>query len=448
MARKVLHKTVTVSNPEDYIDVEQAKELLGWIEAEDGEKPLKEFNFAVGKRKVFLANNISNRPISKGNYDSLIQEILRCRWMFNGESIIIGRTGLILNGQHTLIALVLAAEIHNESPDLSCWTGEEPYIDKIIVYGVDEGDAVVNTMDTCRPRSLADVLYRSTYFKSLKLTQAHMKKVARIGDFCVRTLWHRTGVCYDAFSASKRTHSEALDFIDRHSKLVDCVAHIFNEDTTEKKISKLIPCGTAAGLLYMMASSKTPFHEYYTDEAERNESTLDWSNQEKAEEFWTLLAGRAPEFQKVMYALAEVSSSEDSTSEEVIAVIVKAWNLFLSGKKMSTEKLKLEYHTDDDGFRKLAECPTVGGIDQGKPEEPEAEYEDEESEEEQQVKRQGKLLEGEEVWVKEVEEPEGHWKGTIKELYPSKAVVAMGNGYKGAGKTYECKLEHLFSVET
>lgn len=446
MARKVLHKTVSVSDPSDYIDVETAKDLLGWTEAEDGEAPLKNYNFSVGSRRIFLANNIENRPISKSNYDSLTQEILRARWMFNGEPIIIGKTGQVLNGQHSLIALVLASEIHAEQPELSAWTGEEPYIDKLIVYGVKEDDAVVNTMDTCRPRSLTDVLYRSAYFKNLKLSAASLKKVSRIGDFCVRTLWERTGACYDAFSPSKRTHSESLDFIERHPKIVDCVAHIFNEDTNEKKITKVVALGTAAGLLYMMGSSSTPFHEYYNDE-QPGESTLNWDNLEKAEEFWTLLAGRAPQFQQLMYALAAIVNEDGKApSAEVVAVIVKAWNLFLSGKKLTADKLKLEYHIDDEGFKTLLECPTVGGIDQGKPEEPELE-DDPEDDEPEEPTYVGKLLEGDEVWVREGDDPEGYWRGTIKELYPSKAVVSMGNGYKGAGKDYDCAIEHLFSVE-
>jgi len=445
-AREVLFAEIAYSSPGDYISADEAKELLGWTEATD-ETPLEIHNFKVGSRKVFLANNITNRPISKSNYDSLKQEILRYRWMFNGEPIIIGKTGLVLNGQHTLIGLILAAEEYAEWPEGQFWS-EEPFIEKLIVYGVDEGDETVNTMDTCKPRSLTDVMYRSAYFQSMKLNGTQKKRVARIADFCIRNLWERTGACFDPFNAAKRTHSESIGFVERHLKLIDCVGFIFEEDT-DGNITKWLVPGKCAALLYLMASSKSIFHEYYSDDDVRSESVLDWSMEELAQEFFVLIAARSNKLQHLFEMMAEVDDDERITTEDTVALLIKAWNLFSSGKTVTREKLKLEYKINEDGYQTLIECPTVGGIDLGKPEKPEEEDEPEDDDktlEEKPTKRKGKHLEGDEVWVQETDDEASRWKGTIKELYPKRAKVSVGNGYAGAGTVIEVSLEHLKSV--
>src|SRR5690606_8050237 len=116
-------------------------------------------------------NNIRNRDIDKIKVSELVQEILRGHWVMNCESLIIGVTGIVLNGQHTLIALVLATqqweEVGKDSQIREVWPNK-PTIDKLIVFGASEEDKVVNTMDTAKPRSLGDVIFRSDYFADAK----------------------------------------------------------------------------------------------------------------------------------------------------------------------------------------------------------------------------------------------------------------------------------------
>ena len=51
-------------------------------------------------------NDGNNRNISKHNIESIKNDILSDRWLYNGESIVISATGLLLDGQHRCDAVV------------------------------------------------------------------------------------------------------------------------------------------------------------------------------------------------------------------------------------------------------------------------------------------------------------------------------------------------------
>lgn len=56
----------------------------------------------------WLALNANNRPIKKGLVERFSRDMMEDRWDMNGESIIIGRSGRLLDGQHRLKAIVLS----------------------------------------------------------------------------------------------------------------------------------------------------------------------------------------------------------------------------------------------------------------------------------------------------------------------------------------------------
>jgi len=80
---------------------DQAKKLLGWSQESEHIKfgsnylLLDEYG-----EKVRCYNNVTNRPLYPNIYKTLRQEHLRKKWQMNGEPVIIGRTGLILNDPH------------------------------------------------------------------------------------------------------------------------------------------------------------------------------------------------------------------------------------------------------------------------------------------------------------------------------------------------------------
>lgn len=357
---------------DDAITAERAKKLLGWQEESENIKFTADNGgfLLVDTRgnKIRCNNNVSNRPLYMNIVERLMQVILRKHWRFNGEPIIIGKTGLDLNGQHTLIALVLANQKWEDKQGQyqDVWPAP-PTIDKLVVFGIDEDDDTVNTMDTCKPRSLFDVLCRSAFFK--KHAMKERKDLARIADFAIRTLWERTGASDNPFS-KYRNHSESLEMIERHPTLLKCIKHIYEENGKDGKIAHYVKPGTAAGLLYLMATCASEAETEAGDgyfQVGRLESALDFSMWEKACEFWVLLAGGNEKMLPIRAAIGDILK-DGGTAAECTAVIVHAWNTFSSNKKVTAEALELNYAKDTDGVPRLAGIPMVGGIDIGKAE--------------------------------------------------------------------------------
>src|SRR5690349_10718167 len=101
-ARKTVYKEPSsqMCIADKAITMEIAKKLLGWQEQD---KDVEEYHFTdLYGKKIVCHNNITNRPLYMSIVAILMQEILRKRWVLNGEPIIIGGTGFILNGQHQL----------------------------------------------------------------------------------------------------------------------------------------------------------------------------------------------------------------------------------------------------------------------------------------------------------------------------------------------------------
>jgi len=364
--RTVLYPEVTLSLCDDSkpLTVDQAKDLLGW-EEETEDAPYGSDYLLRNHHgtKIRCYNNVTNRPLYGGVVQMLKQEHLRQRWQMNGEPVIIGSTGLVLNGQHTLISFILAAEAWQEAPE--DWPGhtQQPTMVKLVVYGISEEDHVINTMDTCKPRSLADVIYRSNHFANMP--SVARRKVARITDYAVRLLWSRTGMGLSAH-APRRTHAEALDFIARHPKLLDCVQHVYQEDGGDKQLSRYLSLGYMAGMLYLMGSSGTDPAEYRAA-SNPSEDLLDFAQWEDACDFLVWLAGSDNQLKAVRVALAHMVDDGGGSVPERTGLLAKAWNQYATGKAVTAKHLVLDYHTDPDGFRTLAETADVGGIDLGDP---------------------------------------------------------------------------------
>lgn len=346
---------------ETQITASLAKELLGWAPAPEG---VRKGVYSFGKKRVFMRHNVGNRPINLSHVRTLQQEILRKNWQFNCENVIVGKTALLVNGQHRLLALILAVEEWDRYPGKwkDYWQ-TEPVIDSLIVFGASEDDRVINTYDTGRPRTGTDVLYRSPLFADTPT--ADRKKLARICDFAVKVLWDRTGTKYNAYSP-RRTHSELFDFLERHPRLVKCVQHIFQEDGADRGIGKFISPGAAAALMYLMGSSESDATKYRAKQNAGSDRQLDWSMSQKAADFWAEFSAGAKPLKAAKDEIVSAANHGGRLIDKQCAVIAKAWELFSQGHNATPKKVELVYETDGDGVETLAENPVVGGIDLGR----------------------------------------------------------------------------------
>lgn len=384
--KKVKYQDVRakICKGEDALTSDDAKKMLGWMEDSKPSTFGQDYLLKdTTGRKIRCSRNAKNRPFYQDNCDSLVQELLNNRWKLNGETAIIGQYGTLQNGQHSLVALILANQIRFsdkwKSHYDSIFGEDEPItMEKVIVFGIPETDDVINTMDTCRPRSYADVLYRSDVYSSAKASER--KTLCKMSEWAVKMVWHRSGAVDNPF-APRRTHSEAVDFLHNHPHLSEAVMHVFQENQAPKAeegqpagkppISKFISPGYASGLLYLMAASGTTEEQAteYRANPVFKEKNIDMERYEKACEFWVCLA-QSPSFDAVREALgrlADPSTGASGRREEKEAVIAKAWNVFVTGRDPKLSDLKLKFLTNKDGVQELKDDPTqhFGGIDLG-----------------------------------------------------------------------------------
>jgi hypothetical protein len=417
---------VEVKSP---MDKDTAERILGWDDEErykarmlQADPNLTESQVSFGENyllrnskgeKVRCNNNSRNRPFTTAWAETLTQDILNRNWAdsrntrddeeeertINGETIIVGRYGSVLSGQHRLAAYLLSVEKWEmEEAEFGDEAGEAywhkkwsecPTIECLVVYGVDERPVTTRTLDNVRPRTLSDVLFSEGAEVFGDLSAGDRKTLCRITDYAVKFLWHRTGLDTNAF-APRRTHSESLDFINRHPHLLQAVKVIFDlnkrgkdDDGTQMEfpLKGITSPGFAAALLYLMGCSATDednAYEYwniespkYSREKAGKEEVLDWSKWDDAVNFWTGIAKRTDDFLPIamnVLSLTNPTTGEASSIMEKVCLLIKAWNLYKDGEDLTDENLKLDYKTDDKtNALLLDEFPDCGGIDKGEP---------------------------------------------------------------------------------
>ncbi len=376
-------------------------ETLGLETETDDVKFGSTFTFTDRRgNKVRCARNLHNRPLDWPQVENLCQIHLNRQWAgpecfpgksVNGETIVIDAYGDIQQGQHTLIGAYLAEQDRTETDESgeltesakhwqTKWPGEVT-LDKLVVVGVSPDDEIINTIDTGRPRSLSDVLFRSEVFAAKGPNDR--KTLAKMMEHSIRLIWQRTGMRENAW-APIQNHTESMAFLARHPKLRDAVIHVFDENGKKKiatiddegkdasktvaRIGQYVPPGIAAGLLYLMAASDADGDKYRNaDEKTEKRAGITKANWDKAKTFWAYV-GDNPDFQEVRYGLAYTADSSTGlggTLPEKIDVMVRAWNEYRRDDFTAFGEGKCfpHYATDADNTRYLTDRPTLGGID-------------------------------------------------------------------------------------
>lgn len=347
--------------------VEEAQTLLGWTEETEGEKWGSDYTLkdTQGKNIRFL-NNPTNRPFRMVLAKRYASEILRRKWALNGETIVLDRLGHIQSGQHRLGALVLAEQERKKNPDFwresYGWKGPV-CLECLLVVGISEEPGVVDTLDIGQKRSLGDVIFRNQDLGGLG--DRDQKQVANSLAVSTRLAWLRMGGLMVS-DAPAFLHSEALDFLESHPGLVEDTMFIFNENggsgVEGRKISFYLSLGYAGALCYLMSTARTdPDHFEETGE-------VDTSLREKAQEFWSFFAGGAGMEKKnpiliLRNLLPKIDCSGSAGRDEVVGMVVKAWNLWIEGQEATPKDIRVRKTNDENGRKVLAEEPRMGGLD-------------------------------------------------------------------------------------
>lgn len=396
--REVMYGEVKarVLRGDNALTAKQAMEYLGWQTEEEyiagelaklSEKAREKASPGFGgdytltdekKQKIRCLNNDHNRPFSESWAKTLAQDILNGNWRLNGETIVIGKTGQILSAQHRLIGLVIAKQIW-EGDNKAYWQAKhetEPKIETIIVYGIEESPEVTRTLDNVKPRSLADVLF-SDHLLYGKVKKSDRGPMCRMTQHAVRMLWDRIpsgsgGRRRDDAFSPHMTHSEAIDFIDRHKHVVQAVQSIYTLYTDDKNGSwkghnERMSAGYAAGLLYLMGSSDSDVDDYAGADIQ-SDRKMKWSSWETATEYWKAICTGDTKVHEVRYALSRLNDEDGSlggTRNEKAGILIKGFLTYKEGHKIKADDLELKYGEDQDGIRFLDEFPSCGGVDLG-----------------------------------------------------------------------------------
>lgn len=352
------------------LSVEDALDMLGW-EVVDKEEDKGQFLFRdLNGARVRLTKNPTNRPFRMVLAKRYMSEILRGKWKLNGETIVIDRMGNVQSGQHRLVALILAEQERRKNLDKYKEYGwKSPIVmETVVVLGISEDKETVDTLDLGQRRSLGDVIYRDGRFEG---NDKIKKQQSNILSNATRLAWLRSrgGVVTDA---PHFPHSEALDFIEEHPGLIDCTLFIWEKEggagVNGGRVSRFISMGYAAGLMYLMSVSGTEPGEYQEDGA----SALNDKLKDKAEAFWDKFASGAElKADDPIHILRDMLPRIDASSafgrDEKVAMVIKAFNIWMDGGKAQAKHITVRKSEDDMGRPKLAEEPRLGGIDVEEP---------------------------------------------------------------------------------
>lgn len=168
--------------------------------------------------------NAHNRPISQSTVERYTQEMKAGRWKVNGQPLIFGKSGNLLNGQHRLKAIIAA----NKS------------IETMIVWGVE--DSTFDTIDDGNKRSLGDVFAVSgEQNPNLLSAGVRFLWVYATGQIATRDLRRGTIATKPVLEDTLRKHPGMRQSTKFYSLL------------KSRPGGLLIPAGTAIGLHYLFS---------------------------------------------------------------------------------------------------------------------------------------------------------------------------------------------------
>lgn len=232
-------------------------------------------------------SNGVQRRVSDKNVDKIAGAIERGEWMFNGETIVIGENGQIVNGRHRLLACVRANRA----------------IVTLIVSGLPKPAEAFDRMDQHKPRSIADILGVHGF-----RDEAVLSSTVRLVACHASPFWTVSGVTRYALSPV-----EAVRVAESHKGLARSL-----EFTKERDIP--LSHSVAAGLHYLCALKDKALADVFFDALIHSEGL-------RKNEPVTLANHRI------------VRDGKKIRREHAIFYVVRAWNMTRGGERSDRMRL-------------------------------------------------------------------------------------------------------------
>jgi len=256
-------------------------------------------NINPSKARMYLERNESddynNRNLKEWKIEQYAKDMKSGKWEFNGETIKFSRTGRLLDGQHRLLAIIMA----------------DVTIKMEVRYGLE--DKVIPTIDTGTPRQSSDVLTINGF--------ENATKISSIVKFVLNFRSGQYDQASRAYSKGKHaiTNEMVLDYVKKHKKsLYESYSYGYNKDNN-------IISGTYLGGLHYIFKK--------ISESEANDFCSRVAD-------GLALSKESPIHLLRKKLIEDANAKRKMPNNERIAFVCKAWNHFR--KKSKIKRLSLD----------------------------------------------------------------------------------------------------------
>jgi len=244
--------------------------------------------------KKWLEQNTSNRPVNESNLASLIYDMNRKNFHLTGEPIKFDEEGVLLDGQHRLMAIAKSGEA----------------IRMLVVHGLDR--AAFKYLDTGRKRQASDVLAIEKY--------SSPAKIAAMVKFIIGFQKGQWSVASSYSGGKGRPHQRAYnsDISNFVAENKESIYDSFPYGFTSK--NRVASPAYVSGLHFILKSKDEVladefFHKLVTGED---------------------LNAKSPIYLLRQKLINDIRATRKMKSIEKLALICKAWNLCRSKKTVTS----------------------------------------------------------------------------------------------------------------
>jgi hypothetical protein len=242
------------------------------------------------KAKAFLDKNERNRPLNDKLVDLYAYDMKQGKWVFNNDAICFNSQGALSNGQHRLNAIIRSGQ--------TC---------EFVVIRKMEDDAF-KYMDTQKKRTAADVLAIEGVSEA--------NRIAAIANFVMN--FERNSFS-NALTQSRKgkgmSNADISNFVHRHkTKLLESIPYGYNKGNRS-----LIPPSTLSGLYFLFAKKDENLADKFCHQLIVG----------------TELSSDNPIYLLRQKLIANIRSIKKMAKIHRLALICKAWNFYVTGKKVT-----------------------------------------------------------------------------------------------------------------